>query len=295
MVNTTLLTLAISLPSLLMGCGGGGKDPVKPPVKPPISGAAQCAGKSLDEGTSCMTLENRDAIVYKPASPLKGIALFLHGSPGSAKKVSLLFDAKSISDSQQLVSVSPQGLDNMWGWNSLNTQANQSNADVDYIVNLFTKLRAENNITSDKVYIFGYSAGGFMGYKLACQIPEQITAFVSIAGQFRGDFNECSTSTPITLHHFHSPQDSEVPINGRNTGGIKSVHETLAHWRLINGCSEISTTLEHPKVIEASEGTNTKIWQDCVKPVSFSTMKNVPHESSYDTDVLQQIYAPIFN
>lgn len=290
--NSIPLSITSLLVLLISGCGGGSDDgsTTPPPVTPP---AAQCAGSSLDSGASCVTLDSRDAIVYTPNGEIKGIALFLHGAPGKPQKVSNIFNAKSITNDMQLLSVAPEGSNASWGWASVNDNA--TTTDVVFIENLLTKLRAENTITSDNVYIFGYSAGGFMGYKLACQIPEQITALVSLAGQFRGEFTQCTTSTPITLHHFHSPSDTDVPINGRNTGNIKSVNDTLAHWRNINGCDATSNTTSHPGVISSSSGTETEIWQNCVLNVSFSNMANVPHEAAYDDEILRQIYSPIFN
>ncbi|MFT5705189.1 MAG: polyhydroxybutyrate depolymerase [Shewanella sp.] len=288
------LPMTIITATLLSGCGGGddGGGTTPDPVTSPT---AKCAGATLDSGASCVTLGSRDAIVYKPAGEIKGIALFLHGAPGTPKKVSNIFNAKSITADKQLLSVSPQGSNDFWGWESLNDGESKSTKDVDFMVKLLTQLKADNNISSDKVYVFGYSAGGFMAYKLACHIPEQITAIVSLAGQFRGDFTHCTTSTPVTLHHFHSPADTDVPMSGRNTGNIQSVAETLAHWRNISGCDAASYTVSHPGVISASTGTETQTWQNCTQDISFSKMDKVPHESSYDDAILRQIYSPIFD
>ena len=290
--NLMPLSITSLLALLVFGCGGSGNDEsTTPPLNTPL--AAQCAGSSLDSGASCVSLDSRDAIVYKPNGEIKGIVLFLHGAPGTPQKVNNIFNAKAIATDMQLLAVAPEGSNDSWGWASVNNNA--TTTDVVFIEQLLTKLRAENTITSDNVYMFGYSAGGFMGYKLACQIPEQITALVSLAGQFRGEFTQCNTSTAITLHHFHSSADTDVPINGRNTGNIKSVNDTIAHWRNINGCDATSNTISHPGVIGSSSGTQTEIWQNCVLNVSFSNMTNVPHEAAYDDEILRQIYSPIFN
>lgn len=287
------LSITVIIATLLSGCGGGNdgggaSEPITSPT-------AKCAGTTLDSGASCVTLGSRDAIVYKPNGEIKGIALFLHGAPGTPKKVSHIFNAKSMTADQQLLSVSPQGSHDFWGWESTNDGESKSTKDVDFIVNLLTQLKADNNISSDKLYVFGYSAGGFMAYKLACHIPEQITAVVSLAGQFRGDFTHCTTSTAITLHHFHSPADTDVPMSGRNTGNIQSVTNTLAHWHNISGCDATSNTISHPGVISASTSTETQTWQNCTRDISFSKMDKVSHESPYDDAILRQIYSPIFD
>ncbi|MCC4833171.1 hypothetical protein LMH66_11065 [Shewanella sp. 10N.7] len=281
------------LTGLLMGCSGNNSNESVDAPKV-TDETPKCASKAPLEGSSCLRLDERDVIIYTPDEEIKGIALFLHGAPGTPQKVSGIFDAKTITEEQQLLSASPQGSNEFWGWDSLNTERGGA-VDTDFIVNLITRLKAENNITSDKVYVFGYSAGGFMGYKLACEIPEQISAVVSLAGQFRGDFEQCTTSTPVTIHHLHSPRDTDVPMNGRVEGEIQSVDGTLAHWRQINGCDETTEITAHPAVSALSNGTETKLWQGCIKPVRFSELNNVPHEAVYDAAALKQIYTPIFN
>ena len=286
-----ILSLTIASCCLLIACGSGSKDEK---ITQPIPVIETCAGQSLDTGASCISIENREAIVYKPDDAIEGIALFLHGAPGSAKKVSKIFDAKTLSISEKLLSVAPEGRNETWGWESLNN-ASASNIDVDFMLNLLAQIRADNDVTTDKVYVFGYSAGGFMAYKLACHIPEHLTSVVTLAGQFRGEFTACSTLTPVTLHHLHSPQDREVPLSGRSTGAIKSVTDTLAHWLLINGCSDTFTSVEHPKVINESSGSETQVWEGCAKDVRFTSLNNVPHESSYNAEALKQIYSAVFN
>lgn len=301
LANGSMLTAMATMLTLLSGCGGQGDTTtsapvVQSPAQAPViqsPAQAQCAGRDLPDDATCMTLNERDTIIYKPQSEINGIALFLHGAPGSAKKVANLFDAASLSNEFQLIAASPQGSEEFWGWDSLhNTQ--EPSVDAEFVSELINQIRVENTILSDNVFVFGYSAGGFMAYKLACDIPENITAVVALAGQFRGDFEACTTNTPVTVHHLHSATDRDVPIHGRSSAQIQSVEDTLAHWRIINGCSEQVVETQHSAVIEGSGGTHTTTWQGCVKPVSFSELDDVPHESQYDAAALQQIYAPIF-
>ncbi|WP_144213458.1 alpha/beta hydrolase family esterase [Shewanella donghaensis] len=284
--SKTIIVLSISLIGLL-GCGGGSDS--KPATKP-AKQTETCVGQALLEGASCLSFQNREAVVYQPTGVPTAIAIFLHGAPGHPNKVIQLFDGKMLANTASWLSVAPQGgAGGTWGWSSLN-DVQASNIDVNYVSDLLDELTARYNVTSDKVYIMGYSAGGFMAYKLACQIPEKLTAVISLAGQFRGEFEECPTSTAIALHHFHSPSDTDVPMEGRAFGDITSVGNTLNHWRLINGCAETSTITENTGVTSTSSGTATTQWDNCFKPVSFSSMANVSHESSYLSEVLYDIY-----
>ncbi|MGI2002337.1 alpha/beta hydrolase family esterase [Shewanella frigidimarina] len=274
----------------LVGCGGG-SDSKSVTTTTTKEQTETCVGQALLEGASCLKFQNREAVVYKPIEDPTAIALLLHGAPGHPNKVTQLFDAQMLSNKMSWLSVAPQGgAGGTWGWSSLNDGEETSNLDVDYVSDLLDELAAQYNVTSNKVYILGYSAGGFMGYKLACLIPEKLTAVITLAGQFRGDFEACPTSTAVALHHFHSPSDTDVPMEGRTFGDITSVENTLNHWRLINGCAETSTITENAGVTSTSSATLTTQWDNCIKPVSYSSMANVNHESSYLSEVLYDIY-----
>jgi polyhydroxybutyrate depolymerase len=292
------IVMAALVPILLSGCSGGGggsKEPKPSPIPapipaPPVQGGTQCAGESLLTGNECLTVNDRDTVLYRSGTQVPdGIALFLHGSPGDANKVMGIFDAQMIAQKYNLVALSPHGTTSTWGWLSLNTPIND-NADTQYLDEVLIKVRGDYGITSDKLYVFGYSAGGFMAYKLACTMPEQVSAVIALAGQYRGSLENCPTSTAVNIHHLHSVTDTEVPFGGRNTGNILSVEQTIEHWRQKNGCGETFETIEQAGVTESSPGTTTELYASCDKTVTLSKMASVAHESNYMADKLLDIY-----
>jgi polyhydroxybutyrate depolymerase len=281
----TLLSMGI-----LSGCGGGGSSSTVAKTVPVAT--TNCAGQPLDNDSQCIVVGSRESIIYQPAGQQHdGVAVFLHGSPGNAKKVMAIFDAKSLANTHKLIVLGPAGKTRTWGWQSVNDLTEETNTDVDYINELLIKVRGDYNVTSDKVYIFGYSAGGFMAYKLACQMPELITAVISLAGQYRGDLDACPTATGVNLHHFHSPTDQEVPMAGRASAKIVSVDDTITLWRQKNGCDVTVDISQHPGVTSDSSGTSTESYQNCDKTVALSKLALVAHESRYLADKLLEIYA----
>ena len=251
-----------------------------------------CGGRTMNNAEDeCLSLDERESVVYKPqGQSYQGIALFLHGKPGNMQKVMRIFDAKAIADKYNLLALAPEGLNSVWAWESINKAGEDENIDLDYINKLIAKVRADNQINSDKLYVLGYSAGGFMAYKMACQMPEKITSIVSLAGQYRGDLDACTSSTGVNIHHFHNPEDKEVPYAGRANEKILSVEKSIELWRQKNGCSEEFETKQEPGVIDASSKTVSKIYQGCVNSVVLSDMDNVPHEAGYSSNVLLDIY-----
>ena len=297
-IKITLITFLLSIN--LGACGGSSSDESKQPISkeqtPPVAEVVSCLGTTIDTKTSCIALNNRKAIVYKEDQETKdGIALFLHGAPGVASKVMRIFDANMIAREHNLIAISPEGINKNWGWNSTNSLNTNDNNDLNYITALLTKIRSEHNISSEKLYVFGYSAGGFMAYKLGCLMPEKITAIVSLAGQFRGDFEACTHTTPLTIHHLHSPTDKAVPYQGRPLGNITSVDDTIEHWRIKNGCDMQFSSKEQDPVTASSNKTITSTYKNCLASVALSKMVLASHDESYISNHLYQVYQYIFN
>ena len=73
-------------------------------------------------------------------------------------------------------------------------------------------------IDYNKIYVLGYSNGGYMAYRLACDLSYRITAFSSIAGNmFLDDEFDCTDqSRDIPIFHVHGTED---PINSYYPGG----------------------------------------------------------------------------
>ncbi|TMO84179.1 alpha/beta hydrolase family esterase [Pseudoalteromonas spongiae] len=281
---TSILVLTTCL---ISACGGSSKT-VNPVNDNNSNGQSLCAAQAIPDGAECIGVDGRQNLVFGDTSKAyKGLILTLHGAPGYMAKVAGIFDANMLEEKGYLV-ISPNGNGSAWQWDS-NTDANISD-DSNYIANLIDYAHENYTIEGDKARIFGYSAGGFMAYTLACHIPEKLSGVVTLAGQFRGDFNACSTQTPVAIHHLHSPSDKDVPMSGREYGKIASVDATLTHWLKINGCEDQYVQAAHPAVTATSPGTSTLTWQGCVTPVTLSKLDSVAHESDYLSEALYEIY-----
>jgi len=299
MNHTNKSTTRVALINLLLlftisACSGGG-DGDSPEPKPEIP-KTPCEQLRIDTDQTCTTTGGRAVINYAPASQdqYSGLAIFLHGAPGTPIKVSGIFDAKMLADKFNLVSLAPQGNGTTYQWNSTNNSAS-STPDVDHLLAVIDNALSQYAFTDNKVYIFGYSAGGFMAYKLACNIPERLTAVISLAGQFRGDFDNCPTSTPLAIHHMHSVSDSEVPFSGRANGSIASVFDTLVLWQQKNGCGTETEIFSQEGVTESSTKTDTEIYTSCVKSIGLSKLDSVSHEDNYIAEKLLATYEYLLN
>lgn len=297
---TKIIATTILLCGTLAACSGGNDsdrglvepEPVPMPTPPEVPTTGQCGKSAIDSSQSCLMIGDRAAITYAPASQSQyaGVAIFLHGAPGKPTKVSNIFDAKAIAEKFNLVSIAPEGNGSDYEWDSSNNNLAVISPDIDYLVKVIDDIQTQYTFTTSKAYIFGYSAGGFMAYKLACRIPDRLTAIISLAGQYRGNFDNCSTSSPMAIHHMHSQSDQDVPFSGRANGNIASVTDTIALWQQKNGCGAEKELLVQDGVTESSPKTDTEIYQGCVKSIGLSKLSLVGHEDDYIAEKLLATY-----
>jgi polyhydroxybutyrate depolymerase len=82
--------------------------------------------------------------------------------------------------------------------------------------------------------LLGFSNGGFLSYRLACEGSDFIRAVGPVAAQLSGENNFlCNSSTPVPLFHTHGTSDSTISFSG----GASSV----ARYQEIAQCSDART------------------------------------------------------
>ena len=93
-----------------------------------------------------------------------------------------------------------------------------------YINGLIRYLKDTYNIDENRVYIFGYSNGGYMAHRMACENgnvgtyapeqPERISAIGSYAGVTFQDIGQCGGVWPTNILHAHDTGDEECLYDG---------------------------------------------------------------------------------
>ena len=110
--------------------------------------------------------------------------------------------------------------------------------DVGFINALIDTLSEQYSIDSERVYACGYSNGGFMSYKLACQLSNRIAAIASVGGVMSNSLMEnCNPKRKMPILEIHGTNDWWVPVNG--TDYWHSVEKTLSYWTKYNNCTQV--------------------------------------------------------
>ncbi len=209
-----------------------------------MASASQAATRALTEQRSLSVGGvERTYRVYvptalDPASPAP-LLLWLHGAPGTSEGAEQRTGLNDQADQFRFIVAYPQGLPaaNSW-WNT--GQCCGAGEDVAFILQIIDVLAKEYRLDAARVYVAGSSAGGMMAYRLACEAADRLAAVASISGAVT--VADCRPARPVSILALHGTVDEQVPYDGGVVRGvvpsinIKSVVQTNADWRALNGC-----------------------------------------------------------
>jgi polyhydroxybutyrate depolymerase len=188
----------------------------------------------------------RNYIVYLPnnytGTTYFPLVIYLHSYGWSAWLGMNYTNLNQVADTADFIVAYPNGFPD---WNSgINDNPNWPTPNVDdvgFISALIDTLINNYNIDSERIYACGYSNGGFMAYKLACQLNHRIAAIASVGGVISTNtFTNCTPFRSMPVLQIHGTMDPWVPING--TTGWHSVDQTLSYWINYNNCVQVDTT-----------------------------------------------------
>jgi polyhydroxybutyrate depolymerase len=176
------------------------------------------------------------------------LLLFLHGLGGSGEEALADPGLRRMAAAGRMVLVAPDGAMDRAGrrfWNASGACCNFDRRAVDDITRLeklIDEWRARPDIDPERVYIVGFSNGGFMAHRLACWMDERLAAIVSIAGAGRRKEEACAVSTSIAVLEVHGDADNIVRHGGgrvfdsRELDPHPSAPETIRDWAERLGC-----------------------------------------------------------
>jgi polyhydroxybutyrate depolymerase len=90
--------------------------------------------------------------------------------------------------------------------------SNAGSKDADWFGSLLTHIELTSCIDENRVFVTGYSNGGFMALAVACQFSQRIAAVAPVAGLSVGP--HCRPSRPVSLVAFQGTADPLLHYNG---------------------------------------------------------------------------------
>lgn len=216
--------------------GGGGDAPE----------ATTCTGKTpqpldavwtLSHGGLARTIRVHVPASYDPTRPTP-VVLDFHGYTMSAQTQADLTRLPAKADSAGFIAVHADGTGTPQGWNAgdcCGTPAATNLDDVGFALALLDELEARLCVDARRVYATGFSNGGFLAHRLACEAADRVAAIAPVSGVIGID--TCTPSRPVPVMHFHGTADTIVPYDGGGLTGFRAVETTIAEWAARNDCT----------------------------------------------------------
>lgn len=174
----------------------------------------------------------------------------LHGYTSNASQQEFYGDFRGIADTANFILVHPDGtLDGSGNrfWNAFGASGGVD--DVGFISALIDKIDEDYNIDLNRVYSCGMSNGGFMSYRLACELSNRITAIASVTGTMAINAPAtCNPSKPTPIMQIHGTADPTVPYSGNST--MTAIESVVDFWVNKNNCNPTP-------IVTAVPNTNT--------------------------------------
>jgi len=151
------------------------------------------------------------------------LVLALHGGFGSGTQLETQSQLTAKAEQEGFIIVFPDGVAsqlNIRTWNAGGCCGYAMNNDIDdvgFIQALLDTLLADYSIDPLRTYVTGMSNGGFMSYRLACELSERIAAIAPVSASMTID--ACTPARSVPVIALHSYADASVPyLGGIGTG-----------------------------------------------------------------------------
>jgi polyhydroxybutyrate depolymerase len=270
--------------------------PIRPMKLALVAALLTAAACNAAPDAAFSTFSGREYILKVPAgldaapAALRPLVIVLHGLGGDAADMESFFQLDPLADEQGFFVLYPQGTINLAGQRFFNaTDAccdffESGVDDVAFIDGLIDHIAAEYSIDPARIYVTGHSNGGFMSYRLACDLSPRIAAIVSLEGAMWNDPSHCHPTSPVAVLEVHGTDDVSIdPAGGNVTGGhagfvYPSVATTLLDWQGFNECGAGATGSSPGEIDSETSGpVNVELWNGCSAAVELWMIEGGTH------------------
>ena len=171
------------------------------------------------------------------------LVVMLHGGGDTAVDARRDYLWEDIAMSEDFAVVYPDGIGGSWNAGGCCDPAAEDGVDdVAFLTALVSELLATQPINPARVYVTGFSNGGLMAYRLACETD----LFAAIAPVGATLVSACDDPAPVSVLSIHGGGDKVVPLSGQIPQGTSyvngmAIEELGAFWRTVDGCAEPAT------------------------------------------------------
>lgn len=213
---------------------------------------------------------------YDPGRPWP-LVIAYHGAGDRGAAFAIRTGLAALAESTGVIAVFPDGFERSWAPNCDCTDNDARGIDdVHFTRVLLAHLSDSLSIDPTRIVVTGFSQGGRMVHRLACDLADQLAGSASVGALFtRGIADDCNPSRPVPIVLIHGTADASVPWDGTSVN--LSADSSLGWWRDRYGCTDPPTIESRPDT--ATDGTSVQVhrYAGCSAPLTFFRIEGGGH------------------
>lgn len=299
MLSGVLRTAALLSFLLTSACGRNTNEGrTTPEPAPTASGAPEPAARAGSAAPASPDLVQRAASVtlHVPPGVPRGSPLLiaLHGLGDSGQPFAAALGLPQLAAQLGVVWAAPDGTRDDQGrrfWNAGKECCDfgaRGTEDVAFLEQLIARAERELGTDPKRVVLLGFSNGGFMAHRAACELDRRIAALVSIAGARPQGLAACRAEPPPAVFHVHGTADSVVLYEGGHLFRRSALPEHLSARESVAPWAKQSSCRSGPELVErldlsprvAGDETRRERFVGCRAPVESWTIEGGTHDLS---------------
>jgi polyhydroxybutyrate depolymerase len=153
-----------------------------------------------------------------------------------------------LADREGFIAVFPQGEGSSWNAGACCGPANGASGkkpvdDVGFVRAMIAEISQLLCVDGKRIYATGFSNGGFLSHRLACEASDVIAAIAPVSAVNGIDASKCTPGRAVPVMMINGTNDSLVPYKGGfsfgwiTNGAFISVKQTFGDWAKRNECA----------------------------------------------------------
>jgi polyhydroxybutyrate depolymerase len=200
--------------------------------------------------------------------------LMLHGGGGTADGVAKASGLGPVGVREGFVAVFPVGIDKSWVDGRVKiVNRDQSHGvappnDFAFIKALVAQLIATGVSDPKRIYMAGFSNGGYMSLAMACNDPAMFAGIAVVEANIPAVAAPgCHPAMPVPFLEMSGTADPKVKFGGTTApdGGIWPTMKTVDFFRTLDGCGDQTSDQQLKAPEPGSTGTDVTRWTACTK------------------------------
>jgi polyhydroxybutyrate depolymerase len=186
------------------------------------------------------------------------LVIMLHGSSATGDAIEHSSQMDALADSIGFIVAYPNASRGAGGlfptdWNAgacCGAAARENIDDIGFISAMITGISKKELINKTRIYVAGFSDGGRMAYRVACDLATTVAAIAVVSGSLQDE--SCAPKVNVPVIAFHGTDDPEVPYDDSALttptkplpADAANLPSSVKFWIAQNSCSTL--VIRHP-------------------------------------------------